>query len=88
MVKLGTLLPELQAIRDELSADVPADIRNLSTAEQRAELEARGLLDPQEAVQFDQRRRSRRRPPTSSPTWRSRRSSPSSAAAGSTSATG
>jgi hypothetical protein len=44
MIKLGTLCPKLQRIADEMTADdAPTDLRGLSPAEQRAELESRGI---------------------------------------------
>jgi hypothetical protein len=61
VVKLGELMPELQHIADEMSADTaPADLAGLSPAQLRAELLARGIEQPDRA-QEKQRRKSKRR---------------------------
>jgi hypothetical protein len=61
MIKLGTLCPELQRIADEMAGDnAPADLRGLSPAEQRAELEARGI-EPTTDRDRERRRRHAKR---------------------------
>jgi hypothetical protein len=61
MIKLGVSLPELQRVADEMTAaDAPADFRGLSPAEQRAELEARGIEPTTDREQERRRRQARR----------------------------
>jgi hypothetical protein len=60
MIAFGKLCNELQEIKDEMTAaDLP--IGELSPAEMRAELEARGLRRQNDREQEFQRRKSRRR---------------------------
>lgn len=61
MIKLGETDPILQRIADEMAArNAPASIAEMTPAQVRAELEARGLLDEQEPEQYRRRMDKRR----------------------------
>jgi len=56
MIRLGEINPILQRLADELAADAPADIRNLSASLLAAELEARGIEPTTDLAQEKRRK--------------------------------